>query len=299
MEDKQNKQDLDPTSVPSPILEQEPNPASSVDPYKDDTESHRDMTDSEESSDDGSFRVQFHSYAHRIALEALIDNQITVVEYGSQILYRHGYAEVLILAEWAVPDEQLQAASQAITDAGFPRIPADTQGERLGLWGFKSLPHDLDGAAWRRVHLLPLSVVGFTLEETIVVPSKFAPTLLLRTPRPSRYLLSLFRNLLQLPIDDISRHRLRKDIVCFMSHYILFAPPADTPRDIIAEMEAKESDEEYKLRIDEAVREVREWEWGDVEERELDMVERALRDFHYIGTLTDVVENDSLERPVW
>lgn len=43
-------------------------------------------------------RQQFHYPVMREALKALIDNFITVVEYGNQVLYRYGYAEVLIVS---------------------------------------------------------------------------------------------------------------------------------------------------------------------------------------------------------
>lgn len=43
-------------------------------------------------------RQQFHYPVMREALKALIDNTISVVEYGNQVLYRYGYAEVLIVS---------------------------------------------------------------------------------------------------------------------------------------------------------------------------------------------------------
>lgn len=44
-------------------------------------------------------RQQFHYPVMREALKALIDNTISVVEYGNQVLYRYGYAEVLIVSD--------------------------------------------------------------------------------------------------------------------------------------------------------------------------------------------------------
>lgn len=41
---------------------------------------------------------QFHNPVMREALKALIDNSISVVEYGNQVLYRYGYGEVLIVS---------------------------------------------------------------------------------------------------------------------------------------------------------------------------------------------------------
>ncbi|KAJ5116605.1 hypothetical protein N7456_000953 [Penicillium angulare] len=200
--------------------------------------------------------LQMHSYTTRVALSALIDHQIIVVEYGSQAQYRYGYEEVLILVEWAVPDDQLQRASQVLIEAEFPRVDHGERQERLGCWGLQSLPHDLDGSTRGRIHLLPLSLTGLTLEETVEVPSTFAPKLYLRTPKPPRYFLSLLKSLLKLRIGDRSRNRVIKDLKCFISHYILFAPPADTPGEVLDEIMAKETDEEYAIRSDGSIRDV-------------------------------------------
>jgi hypothetical protein len=45
------------------------------------------------------YRQQFHHPVMREALKALIDNTISVVEYGNQVLHRYGYAEVLIVSD--------------------------------------------------------------------------------------------------------------------------------------------------------------------------------------------------------
>ncbi|KAJ5261361.1 hypothetical protein N7478_011956 [Penicillium angulare] len=126
------------TPVSFPIIEQSQEVATSISADHADHGFHSSDSDRWSSSTDEATPIQFHSYVMRVALKALIDSQITVVEYGSQVQYRCGYREVLILAEWAIPDEQLQAASQALTDAGFPRISAELQRECHGLWGTES-----------------------------------------------------------------------------------------------------------------------------------------------------------------
>lgn len=60
------------------------------------------------------------------------------------------------------------------------------------------LMHSLDGQGWMRVHLLPLSLVGFTLDETAPFPSTFDHELHLLTSKPAYYMSSLIRHLLQL-----------------------------------------------------------------------------------------------------
>ncbi|CAP94822.1 hypothetical protein E8E15_005248 [Penicillium rubens] len=235
--------------------------------------------------------LQFHYPVMRDALKALIDNAISVVEYGNQVLYRCGYAEVLILVEWVVPDEQLLFASQVLLENDYPRLLPPKQKFRgysaySGSWETQSLMHDLDGQGWMRVHLLPLSLVGFTLEETVEVPSTFDHELHLLTPKPAHYMSSLIRHLLQISIGDSSRVRVLKDIGGFISAYILKDGPANTT--VCTYLNDPESDEDYQKRVEEGVRFMKTWDWGNIEERYLAIAERAVRDCRYIDTLTDV-----------
>ncbi|KAJ5208416.1 hypothetical protein N7449_002795 [Penicillium cf. viridicatum] len=238
-------------------------------------------------------RQQFHYPMMREALKALIDNSISVVEHGNQVLYRYGYAEVLILVEWAVPDEQLLFASQVLLENNYPRLLIPEQkwpgySGYSGCWETRSLMHDLDGQGWMRAHLLPLSLVGFTLDETVEVPSIFAHELHLLTPKPSHYMSSLIRHILQLSIGDSSRSRAEKDLGGFISVYILKDGPANTT--ICTYLNNPESDEDYQKRVEEGVRFMKTWDWGKIEKRYLAIAERAVRDCRCIDTLTDVHE---------
>ncbi|CAG8075418.1 unnamed protein product [Penicillium nalgiovense] len=190
---------------------------------------------------------QFPDTVMKEALKALIDNSISVVEYGNQVLYRCGYAEVLISVEWIVPDEQLLLASQVLLKHNWPRLlyhERDWTGYPKidEYWESQYLMHDLDGQGWMRVHLMPMSLVGFTLEETVEAPSTFAHELHLRTPKPPHYMSSLIRHLLQLPIEHDSRLRVEKDLMAFISAYILKDGPADTT--MWTHLDDQESDED-------------------------------------------------------
>ncbi|KAJ5704161.1 hypothetical protein N7493_011299 [Penicillium malachiteum] len=193
--------------------------------------------------------LQFHYPEMPIALKALLGGKIQAVEYGSQVQYRCGYAEVLV---WAVPDDQLSLPSQILIDKEFPL-------------------KDLESSHWRHVHLLPLSFVGLTLEETIEVPSTFADDLSLLSPKPPRYLLSLIRNLLKLPLGDPSRFRVEKEILTFISAYVLHGPPSHTPRWVVAQ----QSEESYQE-----------------QDRYLEIIELAVRNCQYIRILTDVADSE-------
>ncbi|KAJ6187218.1 hypothetical protein N7519_002126 [Penicillium mononematosum] len=240
---------------------------------------------------------QFPDTVIKEALKALIDNSISVVEYGNQVLYRCGYAEVLIAVEWIVPDKQLLLASQVLLEHNWPRLlyhERDWTGYPKvdEYWESRYLMHDLDGQGWMRVHLMPMSLVGFTLEETVEVPSTFAHELHLRTPKPPHYMSSLIRHLLQLPIEHDSRLRVEKDLMAFISAYILKDGPANTT--MWTHLDDQESDEDYQKRVEEGVRFMKTWDWSKIEERYLAIAECAVRDCRYIHTLTDVQEEQQI-----
>ncbi|KAJ5614722.1 hypothetical protein N7528_008376 [Penicillium herquei] len=275
--------------VPNSLVEHSPllsaSPDSAVSDGHENTEIQNDSTPA---SDNLTKPLQFHSPQMPFALKALLGGKIQVVEYGSQVQYRCGYAEVLILVEWAVPDDQLSLASQILIDNGFPLMKYHEGEERDLFWKSPCLAHDLDGAGWSRVHLLPLSLVDLTLDETTEVPSTFAYDMSLLSPKPPRYFLSLIRHLLKLPIGNSGRWRLEKDIYSFISAYILHDPPAHTPRWVLAQ----QTEESYQEQVEKGVQEMKEWDWGDIEERYLKIAELVVRNCQYVSTLTDVTDNE-------
>lgn len=163
---------------------------------------------------------------------------------------------------------------------GNPRVPE--------YWETHYLMHALDSEDWMRVHLIPLSLVGFTLEDTVEVPSTFAHELHLLTPKPPHYMSSLIHHLLQLPIDHNSRIRVEKDLLGFISTYILKDGPANTT--VWTYLNDQDSDKDYQKKVEEGVRFMKTWDWGKIEERYLAMAECAVRDCRYINSLTDVHE---------
>ncbi|KGO58599.1 hypothetical protein PEX2_065830 [Penicillium expansum] len=135
------------------------------------------------------------------ALKVLAGGNISIVEYGTQVQFRCVYEEVPVVVEWAVPDEQLSLASQILVEHDFPLLSTGTR-RWLGHWDTGCLRHGLDRAGWMRVHLLPLSLVGLTLEDTTKVPSMFASEINIFTPKPPRYMISLIHHLQKFQIGD-------------------------------------------------------------------------------------------------
>ncbi|KAJ5374378.1 hypothetical protein N7517_006384 [Penicillium concentricum] len=195
------------------------------------------------------------------ALKALADKNISMVEYGAEVQLRCGYEEVPVVVEWGVPDEQLSRASQILVENHFPRLFTRTR-SWFGYWETRCLRHDLDGAGWMCVHLLPLSLVGFTLEDAT--------------------------ELRKLRIGDASRLRVEKDLLSFISSYILRGPPGHINPELLHRLFEQQSNEELLKKLDEGVRFIKKWDWGNVEETDLALAERVVRDCQYVGKLTDV-----------
>lgn len=192
--------------------------------------------------------------------------------------------------KWAVPDEQLSLASQILVEHNFSRLSTRTRWW-FGYWDTRCLRHGLGRAGWMRVHLLPLSLVGFTLEDTTEVPSMFAPDINIRTPKPPQYMLSLIRHLRKLRIGDPSRIRVEKDLLSFISSYILHGPPGHIHSELLHRLSEQQSKEGLLKELDEGVRFMKGWDWGNVEETDLALAERVVRDCHYVGKLTDVTQD--------
>ncbi|KAJ5956488.1 hypothetical protein N7501_010767 [Penicillium viridicatum] len=206
------------------------------------------------------------------ALKALADNNTCLVEYGAQVQFRCGYEEGPVVVEWAVPDEQLSLASQILVENHFPRLFTGAK-SWFGYWETGCLRHDLDGAGWMCMHLLPLSLVGLTLEDT---------------SEPPRYMLSLIHHLRKLRIGDASRLRVEKDLLTFISSYILHGPPAHINPELLHRLVEQQSNEELLAKLEEGIKFIKKWDWGNVEETDLVLAERVVRDFRYVRELTDV-----------
>ncbi|KAJ5725161.1 uncharacterized protein N7483_006518 [Penicillium malachiteum] len=57
-----------------------------------------------------------------------------------------------------------------------------------------------------------------------------------------------------------------------------------TPRWVVAQ----QSEESYQEQVEKWVQEMKERDWGDIEDRYLEIMERAVPDCQYVMTLTDV-----------
>lgn len=97
------------------------------------------------------------------------------------------------------------------------------------------------------------------------------------------YMISLIRYLLNHPLGDSSRFRVESELVSFISSYILRETRLNTKSE-----EEEESEEDFQKRVDEGVRNMRTWEWGDDNQKLfLNIAECVVRDCRSIQWLCD------------
>lgn len=184
--------------------------------------------------------------------------------------------------EWADPDELISLASETLSALGPPPVPLSTGAVTYnGEWDRACTIHRLGKRC--PVYLYPLSFVGLTLQDTYEVTSTFDRTLKILTPKPTKYMVSLPRYLLNHPLDDSFRLRVKDDLLSFICFYILREKPLNTKD---GECDDDESEKDYQNRVGEALREMKTWDWGADEKDYLRISESVMRDCRVIDQLT-------------
>ncbi|KAI2788243.1 hypothetical protein POX_e06256 [Penicillium oxalicum] len=188
----------------------------------------------------------------------------------------------LQLLEFAVPDALLSLSSQILSDHGSPRVsPSTVENYRHTASEDGCIVHKLDSACL--IYLYPLSLVGFTLQDTVKAESTFDPTLKILTPQPRVYMSSLICYLLEHPLEDCTKRRVTDDLLSFITFYVLRYEPLDTKSGESAE---DESEEAYQERIEEGLKMMKSWDWDADEKDYLPIAESVARDYRSIETLT-------------
>ena len=173
--------------------------------------------------------------------------------------------------EWALPDGQLILASQTLTENHYPRLlPTERLIQAGGEWETTGFIHNISPkgkptAEKMRVRLYPLSFVGLSLDDTVKVTSTFRQML---SPKPQAYMLSLLQYLLSSSPYGVDRIRAITDLTGFVTHYLM--------REQCGALGARR-------RFDDAVAEVRRWDWDP---GYLDLVEYIIWDRRVISSLS-------------
>lgn len=96
--------------------------------------------------------------------------------------------------------------------------------------------------------------------------------------------MSLIRHLLDHPVGDTFRLRVKADLLSFISFYILRDQPLYTKD---GQYDDSESEEDFQQRVGDAVKEMKTWDWGPDHENYLFIAESLVRDCRLIDQLSD------------
>ncbi|KAJ5930476.1 hypothetical protein N7466_005969 [Penicillium verhagenii] len=183
------------------------------------------------------------------ALNTLMANGFMVVEYGNQILFRHGdrkFCEVSKLIseiesyhqlnmdqnpEWLLRDEDVIRASELLA-RDYPRVRPNER-PWVGYWDSRARCHSIEmpelGLNFGVIYLLPMSTVRLHVNDTVRVASTLNKFHTIHSPEPVAYIASLIQELLTLRVADMGRFRVQSDLLHFICFRVLRIPPSPGP----------------------------------------------------------------------
>lgn len=97
------------------------------------------------------------------------------------------------------------------------------------------------------------------------------------------YMLSLIRHLLNHSVGDSFRLRVKDDLLSFISFHILHDKPLNTKEN---ECDDDESEGDFQKRVENAVRQMKTWDWGPGGNDYLCIAESVVRDCRKIEHLS-------------
>lgn len=174
---------------------------------------------------------------------------------------------------WCVPDSQVSEASNVLLAHDVPLL-AQTKSDDE--WDHAGAIHTY---AATRVHLLPLSLTGLSLDDC--VEEVFSLDIHQKTlvPAERQYLISLIRMLRSLPMCR-RRNRISVDLMVFLEYRVFPRLPEHVD-------EQNESEEHFQWRVGEALSFIRQWDWKPDEQKYLSYSEDIIRDCNLIETMKE------------
>ena len=130
-----------------------------------------------------------------------------------------------------------------------------------------------------RIHLLPLSLTGLSLDDCVQEASSLDSNQKTLIPSSRQYLVSLIRILLSLPICR-RRYRLSVDLMVFLEYRVF-------PRLADDEDEDNESEDHFQWRVEQALASIRQWDWKPEEQKYFRYSEDIIRDCNLIESLKE------------
>ncbi|KAJ6166725.1 hypothetical protein N7470_002172 [Penicillium chermesinum] len=213
-------------------------------------------------------------YQARRVLNALLNKNIPVMEYGAQFVFRHGHTRELMAYEWTIPDAQMEKASQIVQEHGFslrtPDFRWDTSIQDIWL---RREP-DGDGNRWVHIHIIPLSATFLTFEDAERAPSIIDTDAMIHTPTPLKYMESLIKQLIRIPAGEICRGPFEEDLLGLIRSYV------------IRQHEPEICQVTRRQVIDSAYRRMESWDWSNVGNGYDDILKELVEDPGFIEELT-------------
>ncbi|KAJ5239847.1 hypothetical protein N7468_004466 [Penicillium chermesinum] len=198
-------------------------------------------------------------YQARRVLNALLNKNIPVMEYGAQFVFRHGHTRELMAYEWTIPDAQMEKASQIVQEHGISGF-----GENL-------METAIDGV---HIHIIPLSATFLTFEDAERAPSIIDTDAMIHTPTPLKYMESLIKQLIRIPAGEICRGPFEEDLLGLIRSYV------------IRQHEPEICQVTRRQVIDSAYRRMESWDWSNVGNGYDDILKELVEDPGFIEELT-------------
>lgn len=172
-----------------------------------------------------------------------------------------------------MPDSQISEASNVLLEHNVPILPQVKSDDE---WDQAGAMHTY---AATRVHVLPLSLTGLSLDDCVEEVSSLDAHQKILIPKELQYLVSLIRMLLPIPMCR-RRYRVSIDLMVFLEYRVF-------PRLSDDEDEENESEEHFQLRVGQALSRVRQWDWKSEEQKFLRYSEDIIRDCNLIESLKE------------
>ncbi|KAJ5918283.1 hypothetical protein N7454_010658 [Penicillium verhagenii] len=176
------------------------------------------------------------------ALNILMENGFMVVEYGNQILFRHGKKELCENPEWLLRDEDVRLASDILAQE-YPRVRPPER-PWVGYWDSRARCHSIKmpelGLNFGVIYLLPMSAVGLHVNDTVRVASALNRYHIIHSPEPVAYIASLISKLRTFETTDTARFRVQSDLLHFICYRILRIQASSGPGIIQRNSEQRE-----------------------------------------------------------
>ncbi|CCM00050.1 uncharacterized protein FIBRA_02076 [Fibroporia radiculosa] len=207
-----------------------------------------------------------------LVLQTLQNAGIEVVEWGALLLRRMGVPRLVRDYSYAVPDEDIIAASRSLEALGLPLSPPSdfmlkVESDMVARGHFYRISHFTAPSSIQRLVLYPLSFASIQFPELSKAPPlHLSPSRCLDVlvPRPSAVFASIMRIMLCYP----QYCRMRTMLEADMSELIMYHLLGYTLED--ADGDDEDQSEDDNRRVTAAVQVIRNWgikrEWAEDEE---------------------------------